>query len=145
MPERRQRVRILTLKNFGRAVAVIAVVLVGANLVSEARRSRSGNYGRLYDRQMGKTETVAPQKVEIVTEAPVEDRSASNPLLVANAAREQYLDTGQLNPTTPAQPIAAAQQPLTLQPTRGSVAIVGDEGGIAVVGSQRHLRGGFGR
>jgi len=143
LPERRQRVRILTLKNFGRAVLVIVVLLVAANLVSEARRGRKGDYGRLFGHEVAKSDTVAPRKVEIVTEAPVEDRNSSDPLLVAPAAREQYLDTGQVNPTTPAQPIEA-RQPL-LEPSRGRVAIVGDEGGVSVLGTQKKLGGGFGR
>src|SRR3954462_12437541 len=94
MPERRQHVRILTLKNFGIAIIAIVVVLVGANLLSEARKTSDGDYGKLFRKQVAKPETVTPRKLEVVTEAPpVQDRSATDPLLLAPAAREQqYLD-----------------------------------------------------
>jgi len=147
-PERRQRVRILTLKNFGLVAIVAVVLLVGANLVSEARRTHHGDYGRLFGREVGKSETVTARKVEVVTEAPVADQTAADPLLLAPAGREQYLETGEINATAPAQAIEA-RQPLIPQQAPsvapGRVAIVGDEGGVAIVGTQRPLRGGFGR
>jgi len=133
IPERRQRVRIVTLKNFGKAAIVAIVVLVAANLLSEARRPRRDDYGRLFGKQVPKAEAMTPRKVEIVTEAaPVDDRASADPLLLAPAAREaQYLDV---------QPVAA------LQPNASRVAVSGDASGVIVVkGPKRVLAGGFGR
>lgn len=134
IPERRQRVRIVTLKNFGKAAIVAIVCLIAANLLSEARRPKRDDYGRLYGKQIPKAETMAPRKVEIVTEAaPVEDHAAADPLLLAPAAREaQYL---------------AVQQPVAVpQPDASRVAVSGDESGVIVVKAPKHLlAGGFGR
>src|SRR4051794_24383257 len=123
-PERRQHVRILTLKNFGVAVVIIVVILVGANLFSEARRTMSGSYGALFGHELRKTEPVVAHKVEVVTEAPaVQDRDTADPLLLAPAAREaQYL-------TPPATVAIAAVAPRAPQPEpkaeHGRVGIVG--------------------
>jgi len=137
-PERRQRVRILTLKNLGIAAAVAVVLLIAANLLSEARRTHSGEYGALFNKELKKTETIAPRKVEIVTEAPapVPDHNVSDPMLLAPAAREaQYLDAKPI----PA-PVAAPM------PAKSSVAISGDASAISVVAPPRRLlKGGFGR
>ena len=134
IPERRQRVRIVTLKNFGKATIVAIVVLIAANLLSEARRTRRDDYGRLFGKQVPKAETIAPRKVEIVTEAaPVEDHTAADPLLLAPAAREtEYL---------------AVQQPVAAPPPDASrVAVSGDASGVIVVNGPKHvLAGGFGR
>ena len=145
LPERRQHVRILTLKNFGVAVVVFVVVLVGANLLSEVRRTTSGSYGALFGHELRKTEPVVPQKVEVVHEAPsVPDRDTADPLLLAPAAREQQY----LTPAAGAPVAIAAVGPRSPQPppaaVTGRVGIVGDENGVAVVG-QRKLTGGFGR
>jgi len=136
IPERRQRVRIVTLKNFGKAALVAIGCLIAANLLSEARRSKRDDYGRLYGKQVPKAENITPRKVEIVTEAapvPVEDHAAADPLLLAPAAREaQYL---------------AVQQPVAApQPDASRVAVSGDESGVIVVKAPKHLlAGGFGR
>jgi hypothetical protein len=134
IPERRQRVRIVTLKNFGKAALAAVVFLIGANLLSEARRTKHDDYGRLFGKQVPKTETIAPRKVEIVTEAapPVEDHASADPLLIAPAAREaQYLAV---------QPVVAPQ------PNPSRVAVSGDASGVIVVnGPKRVLAGGFGR
>jgi hypothetical protein len=131
-PERRQRVRILTLKNLGIAAIAIIVLLIGANLWSEARKTHRGEYGALFNHEMGKTETIAPRKIEIVTEAPVPDHTAADPLLIEPAVRQaQYLD------------VKPAPAPL---PAKSSVAISGDAGAISVVAPPRRLlKGGFGR
>ena len=146
LPERRQHVRILTLKNFGVALVIIAVVLVAANLLSEVRKTTSGSYGALFGHELKKAEPVVPRKVEVVTEAPaVPDRDAADPLLLAPAAREQqYLTPNSGAPVAVAA--VAPQSPVQPAPKvdTGRVGIVGDENGVAVVG-QRKLAGGFGR
>lgn len=142
MPERRQRVRILTLKNLGFATIAAIVLLVAANLISEARRTRSGEYGGLFGSEVQKTETLTPRKVEVVTEAPaaIPDRVTADPLLLAPAAREQQLLD--VNPRTQTQTVVPQTQPAV--PDHGHPAIVGDGSGVSVVGS-RKLAGGFGR
>src|SRR4051794_39754529 len=127
LPERRQHVRILTLKNFGVAVVIMVVILVGANLFSEARRTMSGSYGALFGHELRKTEPVVAHKVEVVTEAPaVQDRNTADPLLLAPAAREaQYLTP----PTTVAAVAPHAPQP-DPKADHGRVGIVGDENGV---------------
>jgi hypothetical protein len=135
-PERRRRVRILTLKNLGIAAIAIVVLLIGANLLSEARKTHRGEYGALFNHELGKTETIAPRKIEIVTEAPVPDHTAADPLLIEPAVRQaQYLDVKPAPATVPA--------PL---PAKSSIAISGDAGAISVVAPPRRLlKGGFGR
>jgi hypothetical protein len=135
IPERRQRVRILTLKNFGKAALAAAVLLVVANLISEARKTKHDDYGRLFGNEVAKTDTIAPRPVQVVTEAapPVEDHTAANPLLLEPAQREaQYL---------------AVQQPVAApQPDASGVAVSGDASGLIVVKGPKHLlAGGFGR
>jgi len=144
MPERRQRVRILTLKNLGFATIAAIVLLVAANLISEARRTRSGEYGGLFGSEVQKTETLAPRKVEVVTEAPaaIPDRDTADPLLLAPAAREQQLLDVNPRTQTPTQTVVPQTQPAV--PDHGHIAIVGDGSGVSVVGS-RKLAGGFGR
>lgn len=146
MPERRQHVRILTLKNLGGAVLAALVLLVAANLLSEARRTRSGEFGALFNREIGKTETVAPRKVEVVTEASsnIEDRDTADPLLLAPAARQQQYLEPEITPRTQVVAMPQQSQPQP-QPDHGRLAIVGDESGVSVVGSRRVLAGGFGR
>lgn len=145
MPERRRHVRILTLKNFGIAVVILIVILIAANLLSEGRRSMSDGYGALFGRELRKAEPVVPHKVEVVTEAPaVQDRDATDPLLLAPVAREQQY----LQPAAGAPAALAAVAPRAPQPEpkadQGRVGIVGDESGVTVVG-KRKLAGGFGR
>ena len=146
MPERRQRVRILTLKHLGVAVIAAVVLLVAANFISEARKTRSGEFGALFNREVSKAETVESRKVEVVTEAPsdIQDHDAGDPLLLAPAARQQqYLEPNEITPKT--QVVALPQQPQPVQAVQGRIAIVGDGSGVAVVGSRRVLAGGFGR
>jgi len=136
IPERRQRVRILTLKNFGKAAIAAVVLLIAVNLISEARRTKHDDYGRLFGNEVAKTETIAPRPVQIVTEEvpPVEDHTTADPLLLEPAQREaQYL---------------AVQQPVppAAQPDTSRVAVSGDSSGVIVVKAPKHLlAGGFGR
>lgn len=133
----------MTLKNLGRAAIVVIVLLVAANLLSEMRRTHDGDYGRLFNREMRKSEPVVPRTVEVVREAPaIADREAADPLLLAPAAREaEYLDTTGAQPDAEAATASRAGS----EAARGPVAIVGDQNGVAVVGTKRVLGGGFGR
>lgn len=144
-PERRQHVRIVTLKNVGIAAIAVVVLLIGANLLSEARKTHHGEFGALFNRELGKTETIAPRKIEIVTEAPVPDHTAADPLLIEPAVRQaQYLDVEPVSTTAPATPAPiSVAAPV---PGKSTVAISGDAGAISVVAPPRRLlKGGFGR
>jgi len=68
-PERRKHVRILTIPNFGRALAVLVLVIAAANVISEFRGPRPGEYGRLISRE--EPRDVAIKKPAVVEEAPV--------------------------------------------------------------------------
>src|SRR4051794_25584115 len=147
MPERRRRVRILTLKNFGIAGLAALVLLVAVNFLSEIRGKHHGEFGALFDKQV-KTETVEPRKVEVVTEAPaqIQDHDSADPMLLAPAARQQqYLGTNEITPRTQVVPVPQQPQPLQPSADRGRVAIVGDEHGVSVVSPRHVLAGGFGR
>jgi len=90
----------MTLKNLGRFVLAAAIVFIGLTLQSELRRPRTDDYGRLFGKQVSSQPAIAPRADAIVHEAPVEDQTAADPLLVAPAAREQYL--GVTNSIAPA-------------------------------------------
>lgn len=99
----------LTLKNFGRFALAAAIVFLGLTLQSELRSPRSDNYGRLFGKQVSGQPAVAPKVDVVVHEAPVEDQTAADPLLVEPAAREQYLGvTSSIEP--PGEP-ALHQEP----------------------------------
>jgi hypothetical protein len=71
-PERRKRFRILTLKNLGYALIAFLVFLAAANVISEMRPARHGDYGRLVlrERRQDVTPKYAPM---VVHEAEVPD------------------------------------------------------------------------
>src|SRR6266550_2436913 len=75
-PDRRKRVRIMTLKNLGYALIALLVVLAAANVISEMRPARHGDYGRLVLRERPKevTPRYAPM---VVHEAEVPDVTPS--------------------------------------------------------------------
>lgn len=153
MPERRQRHRILTLKNAGYAALVVGVLFVIVSVASELRDTTSGRYGRLYGGEMKKSASpLATQErdgeLPVVVEA-----THADPMLVDSAKREAYL--GDTTLTTVQVETARSSA------TAGSsdVAIAGSSTGIAVTTTpqpgtielktnpQRKpmLSGGFGR
>lgn len=145
--DRRQRKRIVTVRNFGIATIAFLVLFAAITIRSEMRGSRgTANYGRLVERELPKVEH---KPVEIVSEAvPVIDseQTHADPMLTAPMAREQFLRE-QVAPAP-----AAVQVP---QPTQASlatgetdVAIVGGPEGVKVMQTERRrpvLSGGFGR
>lgn len=68
-PERRKHVRILTIANFGRALAVLVLVIAAADVISEFHAPRPGEYGRLISRE--EPRDVAIKRPAVVEEAPV--------------------------------------------------------------------------
>ncbi|HEY2321809.1 MAG TPA: hypothetical protein VGJ82_03000 [Thermoanaerobaculia bacterium] len=74
-PERRKHVRILTIRNFGGATLVLLLALATANVISEMRAPRHGEYGRLTI----SAEPVAVKQPAVVTEAEVPDETPAGP------------------------------------------------------------------
>lgn len=90
--DRRQRRRVLTLKNFGRVLLGVTIFFAGVTINSDLRHPKPvGDYGRLFGKQVSGQTAVEPKKFDVVTAAPIEDQTAADPLLVGAAAREQYL------------------------------------------------------
>lgn len=151
--DRRQSRRILTLRNARNVAIVLLLLFVMITIHSEVRKPVPGQYGRLYSREMARDDAALKQpKVDVVREAPVSDQTAADPMLIAPAAREQWLgvDRGpQPFPQAAAKPTGSDDfvrpQPL-LRREGGKVAIVGDANGVAVVQSstvpEHKLQGG---
>ena len=145
--DRRQRRRILTLKNFRNAMIVLIVVFVIISIRSEMRGRGGTDYGRLVNRDLPPAEEIARKPIETVTEQPVGDTNSADPFNMKAAAREQYLGVTP-NETVPLlDPVVPPPTPVA-SVTSGEVAIVGDANGVAVVQTPRakpQLGGGFGR
>ena len=89
--DRRRRRRVLTLKNFGRVLLGVTIFFAGLTMQSDFRHSKTENeYGRLFGKQVSSQTAIEPKKLDVIT-VPIEDQTAADPLLVAAAAREQYL------------------------------------------------------
>jgi hypothetical protein len=134
--DRRQRRRVLTLKNFGRLFLGVAILFAGLTIQSDLRHPKTGSeYGRLFGKQVSSQTAIEPKKLDVVTAAPIEDQTAADPLLVAAAAREQYLH---VESTTTAG-----------VPQTGTNGVTGTDGTVIVRGGsaidQRHptLSGGI--
>jgi len=150
--DRRQRRRILTMRNLGGAAIVLVVLFLVVTIYSEMRKPAPNQYGRLFSHEMAKSDIAEPKpQLEVIPEGTVGDQTAADPMLIAPAAREQYL--GVTAPPTPAAPVQATaadefvrRQPV-LQSQSGKVAIVGDANGVAVVQSatvpEHKLSGGI--
>ena len=89
--DRRQHRRILTLKNFGRAFIVLGAMFIGLTVYSSRSSKTAGDYGRLFGKQVSSQTTIATPKYDVVKEAPVNDQTAADPLLVDAQRREQWL------------------------------------------------------
>src|SRR5689334_702855 len=74
-PERRKHVRILTIRNFAVALFVMVIALVTANVISEMRAPRHGEYGRLTI----EAKPVSVKPPAIVTEAEIPDETPVGP------------------------------------------------------------------
>ena len=146
--DRRQHKRYLTLKNVGIAAVTLVVLFVIVSIRSEMRGTGPAYYGRLYERELPQV-VQKPVAVEVVTEKtpqPVDDATHADPMLVAPAARSQWLQDDPATPTVDATTMPRAQVSVASGETR--VAIVGDGNGVAIVRQERKrpvLAGGFGR
>jgi len=139
--DRRQRRRILTIRNCAISMLSVAVIFAAVSIYNEARHAPAGEYGRLFGSQVPATNTAISRKVDVVTEGPVDDQRAADPMLIAPAAREQLLLANSNVPAaTPAPqtvtvPVAA---PVPAPSAIGNVSghgttIVGDGNGVSIV------------
>lgn len=138
-PERRQRVRIVTLRNFGWLTIAMMVGFGAITIRSEMRGRHRNDYGRLYGRQMSR-DIPAKKTVEVVKEASplIADQTPAyeEPLLPLDAYGE------------PQQPATYTTQAVVPRAHDSRVAIVGGPEGVTVVQQTRKrpvLSGGFGR
>jgi hypothetical protein len=131
--DRRGRKRVLTLKNFGYAAIALVVIFVALTIQSSLRHSKGDGYGRLFGTQVSGQPDVVPQKVDIVREAPVPEETSADPLLIAPAAREQYLGVNSSNMPQPQPVVSSSVMPSQpVQTQTGAVSIVGGPEGVSV-------------
>src|SRR3954452_16350697 len=133
--DRRQRRRILTIRNCAITMLSLAVIFASISIYNEARRAPAGEYGRLFGSQVPATNTAISRNVDVIKEGPVDDQRAADPMLVAPAAREQLLLA---NTNVPAPVPAPTPRPVATPPAPANVSghgttIVGDGNGVAVV------------
>jgi hypothetical protein len=125
-PERRKHVRILTIRNFGGATLVLLLALATANVISEMRAPRHGEYGRLTI----SAEPVAVKQPAVVTEAEVPDETPAGP--------PAALLSGTPAASPAQQPVmAAAAAPPSHAAMTDHVTIVGGADGIRVETARR--------
>ena len=131
--DRRQRRRILTIKNCAMTMLGIAVVFASISIYSEARRGKAGDYGRLFGSQVGVPNREVSRNLEVVREGSVADQSAPDPMLVAPAAREQLLMArSNVDPAPSSETTAAPIVAVTANAKVHETTIVGDGNGIVV-------------
>ena len=75
-PERRKHVRILTIRNFGWAMLALVCVLAAANILSEMRKPRPGEFGRL---TVPDSQPVVVKTPPVVSEAEIPDETPIGP------------------------------------------------------------------
>lgn len=144
--DRRQRRRILTLKNFGIVAAVITVLFLVISIRSEMRNPDEGNFGQFYDRQLP---VVEAEPDEIIREASnVPDETHADPMLLEPAARSQWLVEEPAPVVVSSVATGATRAEAAVATGETDVAIVGGTEGVAIVKRDRRkpeLSGGFGK
>ena len=131
--DRRQHRRILTIRNCAISMLSVAVVFASISIYSEARRGPAGEYGRLFGKQVTVPDAAIERKIDVIDEAPVADQRASDPMLVAPAAREQVL-LANTNKAAPTPVVKTVPAPTSVGDTGGhGTTIVGDDNGVTVV------------
>jgi hypothetical protein len=140
--DRRQRRRVLTLKNFGKAAAAVAAMFAVIIVYANVRHMPAGEYGRLFGKQVAAPDAPIARKTDVVSEGRVQDQTAPDPMLVATGAGEQVLMANSNVPnqppatqTTTAFVAAGSKTPVVIGSAAAKgVSIVGDGDGLAVVG-----------
>ncbi len=135
IPERRQRRRIVTLRNFAWLTLVSLLAFAAISLRSELRGRHMHDYGRLVDHQVDAK--IERKPVEVIDESTPAPQTRSEPMEVVS------LDA----PPTP-PPVAVSSASVAPVPGDSRVAIVGGPEGVKIVQQTARrplLRGGFGR
>jgi len=114
---------------------MLAIAIVFASIsIYNQRHATAGDYGRLFGSQVPAANDGVARKNDVVTEGPVADQGAPDPMLVAPAAREQLLvantNTATQATTTTIAPVAAPQ---VLAPAGHGTTIVGGADGVKIV------------
>jgi hypothetical protein len=130
--DRRQRRRILTIKNCAMTMLGIAVVFASISIDSEARRGKNGDYGRLFGSQVGTPARDVSRNVEVVHEGSVDDQSAPDPMLVAPAGREQLLMAKSNVDPVPSSETSPAPIGVRTNTKAHETTIAGDGNGIVI-------------
>jgi hypothetical protein len=127
--DRRQRRRILTIRNCAVSMLSVAVLVAAISTYNAARRAPAGEYGRLFGGQVQTTNTAISRKIDVIEEGPADDQGTGEQMLAAPAAREQTLGADRNVPVAPAPP-----PPSAIGSVNGhGTTIVGDGNGVAVV------------
>jgi hypothetical protein len=130
--DRRQRRRILTIRNCAIAMLSLAVIFAAISIYNDRRSAPAGEYGRLFGSQVP-ANAPTPRRVDVVTEAPVNDGRAADPMLTAPAAREQLLLANTNAPAPVAPPVPISAPSAIGNVSAHGTTIVGDGNGVAVV------------
>jgi len=135
--DRRQRRRILTIRNSAILMLSVAVLVAAISTYNAARRAPAGEYGRLFGSDAPATNSAISRNVDVIQEGPIGEQSAADPMLVAPAAREQQL-ANTIAPVAPPPPPPPRPAPVASPSAIGNVSghgttIVGDGNGVAVV------------
>ncbi|MEA2329310.1 MAG: hypothetical protein QOE68_4269 [Thermoanaerobaculia bacterium] len=129
--DRRQRRRILTIRNCAISMLSVAVIVATISTYNAARRGPAAEYGRLFGTEATSTNAAVPRKVDVIEEGAADDRGGDS-MLVAPAARE-HADVPAAIPA-PAPRAAVAASPSAIGSVSGhGTTIVGDGSGVAVV------------
>jgi hypothetical protein len=139
LPERRQHVRIVTLRNFGWLTLALAIAFIAISFRSELRGRHMNDYGRLTRHQY------TPPDAEHRPVEVIEEGTASEPLQPAQEMVVVPVD----QPPQMQMPEAVVTSQVMPAPADGSrVTIVGGPEGVTIVKQPRRrpqLSGGFGR
>src|SRR4051812_21290598 len=91
-PERRRRVRIVTLRNFGWLTIAMLIAFGAITVRSEWSGRNAHDYGRLLDRQI-KRDVPQPKAIETVGEAdpPIADQTPAMTVVPVEQAQQQTM------------------------------------------------------
>jgi hypothetical protein len=130
--DRRQHRRILTIRNCAISVLVLAVIFAAISIYNDRRRIPAGQFGRLVGTPVAVPNGAVPRKVDVISEGPIADQSASDPMLVTTAGSEQVTANTNVPATTATIALAPPALPNVVAEGHGTT-IVGDGKGVTVV------------
>jgi hypothetical protein len=137
--DRRQRKRVLTLKNFGKFMLAMLIFFAGLTIESHYRNSPTSDYGRLFGKQVSSQTKIETRAANVIHEAPVVEQPSVDPLLLAPAAREQYLGVNNTATQPPVRSGVATAQTIVVRGDKG-VTVVGGPEGVAIVRGEEPRR-----